>query len=211
MALQCLVFDCDGVLLDSVPIKTRAYARIAEPFGPEARDRMVLYHTRHGGVSRYKKFAWFYQEVLGREISPEESDALARQFVDYSLEEVRRCPFIPGAEETLRRWRGVLPMYVCSGAPDEEVKAVLRERGLKDYFIGIHGSPPAKAEVLRRIVAPLPLAPEDALMGGDAPTDRDAAAQVGTLFYGVGPELQGGEHPWGPDLTGLNEWIAARV
>ena len=33
--------------------------------------------------------------------------------------------------------------------------------------------------------------------------------QVGTLFYGVGPELQGGEHPWGPDLTGLNEWIAA--
>ena len=34
MALQCLVFDCDGVLLDSVPIKTRAYARIAEPLGP---------------------------------------------------------------------------------------------------------------------------------------------------------------------------------
>ena len=114
MALQCLVFDCDGVLLDSVPIKTRAYARIAEPFGPEARDRMVLYHTRHGGVSRYKKFAWFYQEVLGREITPEESDALARQFVDYSLEEVRRCPFIPGAEETLRRWRGVLP---CTFVP----------------------------------------------------------------------------------------------
>lgn len=78
MALQCLVFDCDGVLLDSVPIKTQAYARIAEPFGPEARDRMVLYYTRHGGVSRYKKFAWFYQEVLGREITPEESDALAR-------------------------------------------------------------------------------------------------------------------------------------
>ena len=48
MALQCLVFDCDGVLLDSVPIKSRAYARIAEPFGPEARDRMVLYHTCTG-------------------------------------------------------------------------------------------------------------------------------------------------------------------
>ena len=26
MALKCLVFDCDGVILDSVPVKTRAFA-----------------------------------------------------------------------------------------------------------------------------------------------------------------------------------------
>ena len=28
MPLQCLVFDCDGVILDSVPVKTRAFAQI---------------------------------------------------------------------------------------------------------------------------------------------------------------------------------------
>ena len=60
MALQCIVFDCDGVILDSVPVKTRAFARIAAPHGQEAQDRFVMYHTRHGGVSRYKKFQWFY-------------------------------------------------------------------------------------------------------------------------------------------------------
>ena len=88
--LQCLAFDCDGVLLDSVPVKTRAFARIAEPYGAEARDRFVMYHTVHGGVSRYKKFEWFYREVLGREITPEESAELGRRFAEYSLEEVRR-------------------------------------------------------------------------------------------------------------------------
>lgn len=36
MALKCLVFDCDGVILDSVPVKTRAFARLAEPYGEEA-------------------------------------------------------------------------------------------------------------------------------------------------------------------------------
>ena len=106
--LQCLAFDCDGVLLDSVPVKTRAFARIAEPYGAEARDRFVMYHTVHGGVSRYKKFEWFYREVLGREITPEESAELGRRFAEYSLEEVRRCPMIAGAEDVLRRWHGTL-------------------------------------------------------------------------------------------------------
>lgn len=59
MSLACIVFDCDGVILDSVPTKTRAFARLAEPYGAEARDRFVMYHMTHGGVSRYRKFAWF--------------------------------------------------------------------------------------------------------------------------------------------------------
>ena len=207
MKLECLVFDCDGVILDSVPVKTRAFARLAEPFGPEARDRFVMYHTVHGGVSRYRKFAWFFQEVLGREITPEESEEWGRRFADYALDEVRRCALIPGAADVLEKWHGRLPLYVCSGAPEEEVRAVLAERGLADLFTGIHGSPPAKAELLARIVNGAGVAAEAALLVGDAVTDRDAAEQVGTHFYGVGPELKGGPFPWGPDLRGLNAWI----
>ena len=207
MKLEGLVFDCDGVILDSVPVKTRAFARLAEPFGPEARDRFVMYHTVHGGVSRYRKFAWFFREVLGRDITPEESEEWGRRFADYALDAVRRCALSPGAAEVLEKWHGRLPLYVCSGAPEEEVRAVLAERGLADLFTGIHGSPPAKAELLARIVNDAGVAPEAALMVGDAVTDRDAAEQVGTRFYGVGPELKGGPFPWGPDLRGLNAWI----
>lgn len=209
--LQCLAFDCDGVLLDSVPVKTRAFARIAEPYGPQARDRFVMYHTVHGGVSRYRKFEWFYREVLGREITPEESAELGRKFAGYALDEVRRCPLIAGAEEVLQRWHGVLPLYVCSGAPQEELDLVLRERGLTGYFSGVFGSPPAKAELLARAVAAAGVPPGACLMVGDAPTDRQAAESVGTLFYGVGPEMKGEDIPWGQDLTCLNEWIAARA
>ncbi len=110
MKLECLVFDCDGVILDSVPVKTRAFARLAEPFGPEARDRFVMYHTVHGGVSRYRKFAWFFREVLGREITPEESQAWGQRFAEYALDEVRRCALIPGAADVLATWRGRLPL-----------------------------------------------------------------------------------------------------
>lgn len=211
MSLACLVFDCDGVLLDSVPVKTRAFGRVAEPFGPEARDRFLLYHRLHGGVSRYRKFAWFYEEVLGRPITPEESERMAAQFVAYTQEELRNCALIAGARETLEAWHGRLPMYVCSGAPQEELEAVLRLRGLTGYFEGIHGSPPAKAELLSGIVRARKMDPADALMVGDAPTDRDAAEQAGTQFYGVGDILRGGPFPWGQDLTGLNAWIRGQA
>lgn len=211
MCLQCLVFDCDGVILDSVPVKTRAFARLAEPYGSEAMDRFVMYHTVHGGVSRYKKFAWFFREVLGREISEQESAAWGRRFAEYALDEVRRCPLIPGVQDVLDAWRGRLPLYVCSGAPQEELNLVLRERGLDGCFAGIHGSPPAKTPLLAKIVRLAGVEPQAALMVGDAVTDRNAAEDVGTRFYGVGPELKGGDFPWGADLTGLNAWIAARV
>ena len=96
MALKCLVFDCDGVILDSVPVKTRAFARLAEPYGEEARDRFVMYHTVHGGVSRYKKFEWFFREILDREITPAESEEWGRRFAEYALHGV----FGEGADQT---------------------------------------------------------------------------------------------------------------
>lgn len=208
MPLKCIVFDCDGVILDSVPVKTRAFGRLVESYGPEARDRFVMYHTRHGGVSRYKKFEWFFREILEREITPEESRAWGSRFEELALEEVRRCPMIPGALATFEKWQNKLPMYVCTGAPALEVSAILKERGLTHFFQGIYGSPPSKAKLLETIVhEDAGVMPEEALMVGDASTDRDAAESVGTLFYGVGPELKGGPFPWSMDLTPLNTWI----
>lgn len=212
MSLKCLVFDCDGVLLDSVPVKTRAFGRLAEPYGPEARDRMIMYHTLHGGVSRFSKFAWFFDEILGRPITPGESAAWGKKFEEYALDEVRRCDMIPGARETLEHWHGKLPMYVCSGAPASELELVLGERGLRKYFDGVYGSPPAKNLLLAGIVKSQPqLTADETLMVGDASTDRDAAEYAGTLFYGVGEQLKGGPFPWSEDLRPLDGWIAGHV
>lgn len=212
MPLKCLAFDCDGVLLDSVPVKTRAFGRLAEPFGQEARDRFVMYHTVHGGVSRYRKFEWFFREILNREITPAESEAWGKKFAEYALDEVRKCPLVPGALETLKMWHGKIPLYVCSGAPKNELELILGERRLLDYFEGIYGSPPSKGELLKEIIKSRPeFMANETLMVGDAVTDRDAAAEAGARFYGVGPELKGGDFPWSADLTPLNAWIAAHV
>ena len=207
MALKCLVFDCDGVILDSVPVKTKAFGRLVEDYGPEARDPFVMYHTVHGGVSRYLKFAWFFREYLHREISPEESAEWGKKFEALALDEVLKCDLIPGALETLQKWHGKLPMYICTGAPQAEVSKILTERGLQKYFTAIYGSPPVKSILLKNIISAASVLPEETLMVGDASTDRDAAQDNDCQFYGVGPELKGSLFPWSMNLLPLNSWI----
>lgn len=207
MALSLIVFDCDGIILESVDIKTRAFYRIGLDFGQEAADRLVMYHTAHGGVSRYDKFDWLYEEYLGKKITPEEKAALGDKFARYALEEVERCGLVPGIREALDAWHGRVPLYVASGAPHEELVLILEKRGLSRYFAGIFGSPPGKTQVLRSIVEQCGVLPSETVMVGDSSTDMYAAQAVGTLFYGRGRYFAGTDHPWADDLTGLNAWL----
>lgn len=201
--IRQIVFDCDGVLLESVHIKTLAFSRLAEPFGEEARALFVAYHKAHGGVSRMEKFRWLYREVLHEKVNEARIDELARRFNALVLEEICRCPMVPGAREVLEACRGRLPMYVCSGTPQGELVEILQARGLAEYFNGIFGTPPEKAELLRRIVAQSGVEAQHTLMVGDARTDLEAALAVGTQFYARGLELAKDMWPGSHDLTGL--------
>ena len=207
MALSLIVFDCDGVLLESVDVKTQAFARIGEDFGREAADRLVAHHRMYGGVSRFKKFEWLFAEVLHRPVSQEELLALNEKFVRYAYDAVLECSMVPGAQEVLDRWHGRVPMYVASGAPHEELVAILTKRGLSRYFDGIHGSPPGKSELLRGIVGKTEANPSETVMVGDASTDQYAAESARTNFYGRGEYFRHSGYPWHHDLTMLNDHL----
>ena len=202
-----VVFDCDGVILESVDVKTRAFGRIVEEYGSEAVARMTKYHLTHGGVSRFRKFEWFYDEVLGRKISEDELQSLSRKFRELVFEGVMRSLMVPGIMKTLESLHGRLPMYVASGTPNDELFQVLDARNLTRFFVGVYGTPPGKTELLRRIIEQEEVAPNDTLMVGDSSTDLEAAQFCGTRFFGVGAEFAVTAWPFGHDCTALAQWI----
>lgn len=67
---QTLVFDCDGVVLNSNKVKTEAFFKAALPYGEAAAQQLVEYHVARGGISRYKKFAWFVENVVSDQVGP---------------------------------------------------------------------------------------------------------------------------------------------
>jgi HAD superfamily hydrolase (TIGR01549 family) len=202
MPVDVIVFDFDGVILDSVEIKTRTFGELFKDFGPEAVKYVKDYHRRHGGVSRYVKFRHYYDKLLGRDITPEEMDEMDRRFNEIALEQLSESPLLPGVRQFLEYGFEHWPMYVASGAPEKELTYLLELFAIKDYFKGIYGSPPPKSENLATIIGRENADPGKVLMVGDSSTDLQAAEANGTLFLGVG-DFHG--RPSIPDLGHLRK------
>lgn len=206
-----MVFDCDGVLIESNAAKTKAFGRTVAGFGQKAMDRLMAYHREHGGVSRFKKFEWFYREVVKAPLSDKTMDTLCNRFARFCMDAVLDAPMVAGAKESLDLLSGRLPVFVASGTPEKELRDVLAHKGLTPCFKGIHGTPPEKQYLLERILSENSLDASTVLMVGDAVTDLKAAQYCSTLFYGRGERFSKDNVPWSEDLTGLVDYLSGNL
>lgn len=78
--IRAIIFDFDGVILDSVDIKTKAFARLFEEHGPEVVEQVVADHLAQCGISRFRKFAHIYENILHRPMPDGESERLGEKF-----------------------------------------------------------------------------------------------------------------------------------
>lgn len=197
--VRAVVFDFDGVILESVAIKGRAFRDLVP--GDEAlKDRVERYHFDHLGMSRYEKFAWIYRELLRRPLAAAEMADLDRRFGAVIASQMRACPFVPGASEFLHARAGRVPMFVASGTPERELKGIVDDRGLTPLFEGVYGCPPEKAETLGRIAREVGASAAELLFIGDGQSDADAARASGVTFVARVPP--GGRDTFG-DLPAM--------
>lgn len=186
MYLDAVFWDFDGVVLDSVDVKTCAFGKMFGQHGPNVQKAVVEYHLMNGGVSRFEKFKYFYRNILKCPLGDGELDALGRQFSSLVLEEVLSAPFMPGAYETLQYLKKrSIPCYVVSGTPDGEIKKIVDARKLGCFFQEVHGSPSLKEDILKDIICRKGYSLENCVFLGDAMTDYKAAKKVGTKFIGI--------------------------
>ena len=154
MKWETIFFDCDGVILDSVDIKTKAFEKIFKPYGKENAKKGVEFHLIHGGISRFDKFRYFFKNILQLEVSNQTILELGEQFSNFVLEEVLKSSFIDGALETIQELKKKnVPAYVISGTPNDEIQYIFNKRNLSQFFQEIHGAPRKKNEIISDILA----------------------------------------------------------
>jgi phosphoglycolate phosphatase-like HAD superfamily hydrolase len=180
-----LVFDMDGVLLDSLAIKQDAFAALFVDY-PDKLPQIRAYNEARQGVPRAVKIRHVCTEILGLEAVDAQVQALLAAYRRSLEQPMRAAPLLPGVRDFLAS--NVYPKFVSSSSLAQDVIAVLQQHGILANFEGVYGYPESKAEVLARLKQErgMPL-----VFFGDALTDYEAAQAAGVSFIGF--ESQGQE------------------
>lgn len=207
---QAIIFDFDGVVVESGKIKTQAFADLYRPYGDDIAAKVVQFHNQNGGMSRYRKFRHFQQHYLHKPpLTEAEEKQLDIHFSELVVEAVIAAEPVPGALELIRQQAERIPLFVASGTPDSELKIIVERRGLAPYFKAVHGAPALKETIIAEILSTYALKPESVLMIGDATADLEGAQANNIAFLGrVHPD---NPNPFPayveivPDLRGLTD------
>lgn len=189
-APRVVVFDFDGVILESVPVKEQAIFDLFLDLDAklEERRRVLELHRETSGIGRRDRVRLLLTEALRRNATKEVVDSLLHKFAKLIWNGLLACPEVPGIRDFLDSVAD-MPCYVVSASPHEELRAVARARDFHRYFIDLLGMPPAKTDSLNKIAARENVPSESILFIGDKISDYKAAQNVGTLFLGrISPE-----------------------
>ncbi len=181
--IRAIVFDFDGVIAESVDIKTDAFRALFAD-RPDHVEEIVALHLDNMGVSRYEKFATIYRDLLHQTLDEHEVARLDRRFSELVVERVVACPLVEGALPFLEFASARFACFVASATPDREIREIVERRGLAHYFRGVSGSPTTKAEFVHSVLDQHGLAPDTVVFVGDARSDLVAAADSGVHFIG---------------------------
>lgn len=181
--IENIFFDFDGVIADSVNVKTKAFKQLYFEYGDEIAAKVVQHHQRNGGMSRFEKFKYYHKEYLGITLDDNGLDALTSSFSKLVLQGVIDSPEVNGSHDFLRENKNKYKMFVITGTPTEESKQICKARGIFDCFIEILGSPQKKTHWSKYLLNKYKLSPNNTIFVGDAMADYKAAMDTELSFY----------------------------
>jgi beta-phosphoglucomutase len=180
-----LVFDMDGVLVDSNPMHVKAWEIFNRRYGLETTEtmRQSMYGRRNDEIVR---------DYFGDRLAPEEvfargaqKEELYRELIADQMEEI----LLPGIRSFLEFHRDDL-MAVASNAEPANVEFTLERAGLRHFFrVVVDGHqvrhPKPHPEVYLRTAELLGIAPENCLVFEDSYSGVQAARAAGARIIGV--------------------------
>ena len=202
MPIDAVIFDLDGVLIDSEPVWEEVRrALVAERGGtwqPDSQKRLMGMSTR--------EWARYLSEDLGVGLAPDEVAGLV---IDRMEQRYRvRLPLLPGATTTVERMAERWPLGLASSSPPRLIRVVLEAAGLLHHFATAisteevaRGKP--APDVYLAAAAKLAVAPGRCVAIEDSTNGLRSASAAGLRLIAV-PRP---EYPPGPDALAAADLV----
>ena len=184
--VKVIVFDFDGVIVDSNSIKYNAFFNAFSDAHPDARGVMssVISENKYG--NRFDVFRAALKRVDA------DDRYIERLVVSYAedynkivQEGIRGTGLAPGAFEIIQSYSEDRGLYINSGTYEPALHQTLKNLSINHFFRGAYGAPATKEENFRKIFQKEGVGSKDILFIGDGEQDVIAAAALGLPFVGV--------------------------
>lgn len=207
--LKVVVFDFDGVIVDSNHGKENAFYRLFEGHPHISRALVADVLTRNVGMRLD-----ILRDIFVRSGAPKQEivrlvDESAARFDAMVQEWISARGLAAGAGETLADLSAKFCLYINSATPEQALRTTVAHLGIQNYFRAVHGAPPTKEENLRAILVREGVDPKQIAVIGDGEGDMRSATACGTHFIAI----DSGFYPWGkkPEFPVVPDIREARI
>jgi HAD superfamily hydrolase (TIGR01509 family) len=200
--IKAVIFDFDGVIVDSEPLHLRAFQRTVETLGLKLST--TDYYLRYLACDD-KSFFRRFLEDNGQQCTEREIARLVGEkgicFEEMMEDGIR---IFPGVVEFLEAIRGKFHVAIGSGALTEEINLILRSKGLSEFFGFVVGAddtenPKPSPEVYLNCLERLrreydsAIAADQCVVFEDSPHGVLAAKRAGMMCVGITNSCSGDE------------------
>jgi phosphoglycolate phosphatase-like HAD superfamily hydrolase len=181
--IRVIFWDFDGVILNSNKVRDKGFETVLSGFPKEEVDKLLKFHRQNGGLSRYVKFRYFFEEIKGEEISEEEINDWASKFSDIMLSSLKdKTLLIPETNNFIKENYQNYQMHIVSGSDQTELRELCKSLEIEHFFKSIHGSPTPKNDLVKMIIEKHNYEPASGILIGDSINDYEAA-KVNNLHF----------------------------
>ena len=171
-----IFWDFDGVIKDSVEIKSNAYEDLFLQWGEQVSHKVRDHHRLNGGMSRFDKIP-LYLSWTNESVNEVLINKLCNDFSNLVKYKVINSPWVPGVVELISHLNYIgNNCFIVTATPQDEIIEILHELELHSAFKEVIGAPTNKSDAIKLIMEKYKILKDDAIMLGDSNTDMIAAS-----------------------------------
>lgn len=184
-AYDLVIFDCDGVILNSNTLKIDAMrnALVESGISPAEVEACTLFFAENFGKSRFYHIDYFVENLITLKADSTDTfkEGLLAAYSTQCKSLYLVADLTPFVMDIIKADKST--NYVASGSEQQELRDVFKKRNLDTYFKEVLGSPEKKVNHVTNIIAKHQGL--KAVMIGDAISDLEAAREnnIDFIFY----------------------------
>ena len=187
--IKNILWDFDGVIIDSLAIRDYGFREIYKEFDKQSVDKLIQYHNYNGGLSRFHKIKYFFNEILKQNITQDEILQYADKFTQIMRQSLSDKKYL--INDTVNFIKNNYKNYnfhIVSGSEHNELNFLCQKLDLSQYFISINGSPTPKNQLIKNLLESYNYNINQTILIGDSINDYEAASVNKIDFYGFNNE-----------------------